>query len=681
MKRASRPLSARNVDSFLDDTFFFCPSCTTWRTSRPLRIRRTASTSTSTSPSARRSASTLTSTTAVNGRIPIPPRYKPLYDALVGVQKRASAQVNLSRLQLALQGLESDTPVTRVAVLGLNVQDTARRLVRLLLADALEGEGGWEKELVPSQSQSQSQAGSEQGTEDYSRGLMIRYGHPRNSNLPRPKTSIPVLYVPSTVLDRNNVEILVSSISSPRTGELLQAARTVASDAFLSPSIGTPTAATGRQVTIAQPVHSSLVVTRGLDELMLAAELLASTKFTAPEDRESVRLVVNLEETKDKNAGQVFVVDVRKAEEGLAAIRRSIGEATDYEHKWVDSGMPSLSSWLTMASAARSEGQIPPPVQRLISSLLTAATTNLQAQAALEAQTNAAGALSPASRANLEDAVEEFSRNAHQELQSGLASAWDSRNWRKLAWYKLFWRVDDVGLIIADLVTNAWLPRTERAVYELSGRLSQAGISPMESQPAPPTLTASEPAGRKKNEVEPVLQAQAYVATEPPVQPVLVNTTGTTEVKMAPIPRPLPLSSSISRTRSEHMARAIAELTSTAQQIVLKTASLAGLSGGLSVLTYLSITPGSMYEAGTIAALGVTYALWRMQGDWQKATKWLEDSLYEEGRTVIKGIVRRMRELIENSSRVVEDEVEVQSRRQAEDAVMRAKDELHRLQK
>jgi hypothetical protein len=434
-------------------------------------------------------------------------------------------------------------------------------------------------------------------------------------------------------------------------------------------------------VAIAQPVHSSLVVARGLDELLVAAELLASTDFTALEDREAVHLVVNLEDTTGKNSGHVFVVNLTKAEEGLAAIRRSIREATDYEHKWMDSGVPSLSSWLTSASAAQSKGQIPEPVQRLVSSLLTAATTNLQAQAALEARSNADGVLSPASRANIEDAIDEFSRNAHQELQSGLTSAWDSRNWRKLAWYKLFWRVDDVGLIIADLVTNAWLPRTERAVYELSGRLSQAGISPVVSQPAQPAFMASESALHSKKAVEPVLQAQAYIATEPPVQPVLVNTTGTAELKMAPVPRPLPLSSSISQTRSEQMGRAIAELTSTAQQIVLKTASLAGLSGGLSVLTYLSITPGSMYEAGTIAALGVTYALWRMQGDWQKATKWLEDTLYEEGRTVIKGLVRRMRELLENSTRVVEDEVEVQSRRQAEDAVMRAKEELNRLQK
>ncbi|OQV00579.1 hypothetical protein CLAIMM_06058 [Cladophialophora immunda] len=182
-------------------------------------------------------------------------------------------------------------------------------------------------------------------------------------------------------------------------------------------------------------------------------------------------------------------------------------------------------------------------------------------------------------------------------------------------------------------------------------------------------------------EPTPVLQAQASIATEPPVRAVLINPTGTAEVEMVPIPQPMPLSSSISSTRSEQMQRAIADLTSTAQQIVLKTLSITGLSGGLSALTYLSITPGSMYEAGTIAALGTAYALWRMQGDWFKATKALEHSLYDEGRTVIQRIVGRMEELVDNASRVVEDEVELQSRRQAEDAVARAREELDRLQK
>jgi hypothetical protein len=239
-------------------------------------------------------------------------------------------------------------------------------------------------------------------------------------------------------------------------------------------------------------------------------------------------------------------------------------------------------------------------------------------------------------------------------------------------------------LIITDLITNAWLPQTERAVYELSGRLSQAGISPMDSPvsyPQADVFAASDLGLPSASEPALVLQAQATLATDVPVEPVIVNRTGQSEVKIAPVPRPIPLSSSISRDRSAQLDKAIAELTSTAQQIVLKTLSLSGLSGGLSALTYVSLTPGSFYEAGTIVALGTAYALWRMQGDWHKATKALEDGLLDEGRVLIQRIVGRMRQLVENGSRVVEDEVELETRRQAQMAVEKARTELNRLEK
>ncbi|EHY54930.1 hypothetical protein HRR83_005811 [Exophiala dermatitidis] len=659
--------AGRHLDALLKN-LFYCPACATWRTQKAAQatLRRAQRSS------SRRHASTLSSHTAVNAQKRIAPRYQALYDALGDVRKKASAQVNLSRLQLALQGLESETPTTRVAILGLNVQDTARRLVRLLLADALEDEASWERELLV-------------GNEDLSQGLVIRFGQPPNPSLQRPRLSIPVLYIPSSVLERNNMEILVSSISGLKPGELLQGAQTVPADAFLSPSIGTPTAFNGRQTTISQPVHNTLLVTKGMDQLLSAAELLASTDFAAIEDRNAVRLAVNLEDIKANDSEQVLILDVAKAEQGLAAIRRSVSEATTYEHKWVDSGMPAMSTWLTVVSAARSDGPIPKAVKDLISGLLTNALRNLEAQAALEAQSNAAKSLSMAARRNLDEAIEAFSRNAHEELQAGLAAAWSSRNWRKLAWYKLFWRVDDVGLIITDLVTNAWLPQTERAVFELCGRLSQAGISPMEAVPSQQQHEAfptTEPRADGVAQTTPsVLLAHADLATQTPLHAVVTNKAGVAEIQMIPSPQPVPLSSSIATTRSRHLESAITDLTATAQQIVLKTVSITGLTAGLSALTYISLTPGSLYEAGTIVALGTAFALRRMQTDWLKATKALEGGLYEEGRDLIRRIVVRMRELVENASRVVEDELEVRSRKEAQDAITRARDELDRLEK
>src|SRR5690349_3916057 len=113
------------------NTLFFCPSCAAWRLSVP-----TPSAS-SPPPGRTRHASTLVSSTAVNATKQIPEAYRNLHEALGDVKKKASAHVNLSRLQLALQGIESESPTTRVAVLGINAQTTARRVVRLLLADAL----------------------------------------------------------------------------------------------------------------------------------------------------------------------------------------------------------------------------------------------------------------------------------------------------------------------------------------------------------------------------------------------------------------------------------------------------------------------------------------------------------------------------------------------------------------
>jgi len=451
----------------------------------------------------------------------------------------------LSRLQLARQGLESESPKIRIAVLGLNVQDTARRIVRLLLADALEKEEGWEKELLEADS--------------YDRGLLIRYGQPANTNLPVTRTLIPTLSVPSNVLEKADLEILVSSIGSSINSGLDNGSR-IPADMFLSPTIRTPTAATGRQTMISQPVHSTLVVVKGLGELMNLAELLASTSFQSAEDRLSIQVAMEQHGIRLSKQGDPVIVDAQTAEEGIAAIRKSIDEATTYEHNWVDSGIPALQGWLSMVSDKT--GPVPRPVRTLVSSLLTAASSSLQAYMTSDQDNIAAlSRLSPATRKDLQSAIDEFSRNAHSELQSGLASAWSSRNWRKLAWYKLFWRVDDVGLILSDLINNAWLPRTERAVYELSGRLSQAGISPIElaSPPPPPAVTIEE-ATDPSPLTQPlqILQAQLSVAnatSPPPSKPVITNPTGTAAVFLPPPSIQIPISASISSTRTIHRPR------------------------------------------------------------------------------------------------------------------------------
>jgi hypothetical protein len=94
-----------------------------------------------------RAASTNVSPTAINYHPNISHQNKELYDALSHLSGKSQQYANVSPLQLALRGLAADNAVTRVAVLGLNSQISARRLARALLADPLSREEAWEHEL------------------------------------------------------------------------------------------------------------------------------------------------------------------------------------------------------------------------------------------------------------------------------------------------------------------------------------------------------------------------------------------------------------------------------------------------------------------------------------------------------------------------------------------------------
>lgn len=94
-----------------------------------------------------RAASTHVSPTAINYSPSIPHQNRELYDALSHLNEKAEQHANTNRLQLALRVLTAENAVTRVAVLGLDGQASARRLARALLADPLVAEDAWEIHL------------------------------------------------------------------------------------------------------------------------------------------------------------------------------------------------------------------------------------------------------------------------------------------------------------------------------------------------------------------------------------------------------------------------------------------------------------------------------------------------------------------------------------------------------
>lgn len=110
---------------------FYCPSCETWRRRARRSYGTNASTSSSSSvnvskgildrPRARETGTgtpgyrAFTTTTTSTSTSTIPPRFRELHAALNRVAETATDRVDLSRLQLAVRGLEAEEPLVRVA--------------------------------------------------------------------------------------------------------------------------------------------------------------------------------------------------------------------------------------------------------------------------------------------------------------------------------------------------------------------------------------------------------------------------------------------------------------------------------------------------------------------------------------------------------------------------------------
>ncbi|KAI4939337.1 uncharacterized protein J4E92_000622 [Alternaria infectoria] len=583
-----------------------------------------------------RSASTHVSPTAINLRPHIPPRNKELYDALSALSGAAETYVNISRLQLALRGLAAQDAVTRVAVLGLNSQLSAQQLARLLLADPLSAEEQWEKELVKSGDSNE-------------RAVLLKYGDDADAHAPSPLYK--VLSIPSRTLQSHNLEVLVSTINVNVAKCLPHMVTESSTESLLVPKLQ---ATSARGLPVPYPVHKTLVLGEGLDSA------IAFGRFSADglnEMDDVVKMAVDLpapsDEVKSDTHAASAPINLQVGTKALDSFRESIQNSIIYERGWFKSGLPTLSEWLVQDLQATDA--IKPPMKTLVASIADDVEASITKQDAARLQQLAPVQTQSDITTSIVGHLETWAERSHAELRDELDEAFTARNWHKLAWWKLLWRVDDVTMISSEILERRWLVSAEKNSIYLAGRMNQAGFP---------------------DDVQHLAVADIPEVTTQDTAPTAENprTDLSTNVR-----KPIPWPEHIAAARTELINDTVPPLQALAQRLLLQTFSTTSLSSAASALLYASMSTFSVFEASAVAALGLTFSLRRMQKLWEGARESWEGTLREEGRRTLKGTEERVRFIIKNGGKEYVEDESVAERRAAREAVAKVRDALERM--
>ncbi|KAL0943428.1 uncharacterized protein CTRU02_201315 [Colletotrichum truncatum] len=585
------------------------------------------------------------STHAIHSSAPLEPASSgnprsELIDTLLELQKHAVNHVNLSRLQLALQGLrqEPGQEHVRVAILaladGAEPGKTARELLRLLLADPLSDEAEWERQLAQ---------------HDTKQPLVVRIAQEnaaeQGTTLNISKTNLlHELDISSPSLNGHGIELLLMEVNpfSPGSGEpVMQDLE----ESVLVPTVDIPSN-TGRYTPVTTPVHKALVVSEGI----MGAASVASLPLT--EYRDTVFAAVNLPKYPVEEGEQLTFqpIDVEVGSKGLDRIRENIGNAMEYERSWYKSNVPSVVQWLK-AGVKNDENKVTKPVVRLhIASFLRNTLAEIEAEEARLLSGQFSAEVASPKVALMNERLAEWSQFAHEELQQQLDLAFAGKRWRKLGWWKLFWRVDDVGSLTTDMLSQRFLPGAERELVYLAGRIAESGVVPA------------------------AVESPSYSQPTSTLQPVVETKTVTSITSQKP-----KWPTHISFTRRYLHEETVPALQALAQKLVLQASTTSAVTTGLAGLLYVSQYASTIYEAGAVAALGIVWSLRNMQKKWETARTYWEGEVREEGRKAVRGVEQSVANALD-APRDQDTPVEgAEELRRARELVEKAEDALQRL--
>lgn len=585
----------------------------------------------------RRAESTIASPPATNSN---PDAREELAAALDHLQKHAANYVNLSRIQLALRNLgqQPGRESIRVAILGmsngLESGRTAKELLRLLLADPLKPEEDWERQL-----------------EDHnmSQPLVLRIAQetaPKDVAIAYARDSlVPEINVSSPPLNGNSLELLfmeVNPLSSAQPSEDIRGLE----EAVLVPNVDIPMSNTGRYTPITTPVHKALLVGDGI----LGAAAVVSLPLL--QDRDTITAAIDLKQyTSEDLSGYPFkTVDVDTAGKGLALFRESVSNSMEYEALWFKSKVPAIGEWVKAGVLSNDAGITKMPVRTLVASILQNTAAAVQEAEAEGLSAALSSKVTTSTASNLNRGLSDWAQSAHEELQEQLDTAFTSRKWRRLGWWKLFWRVDDVGMLSSEMIAQRFLPETERGIIYLAGRIQEAGITKDEpgqlAYPGP--LLAPLPSDKGSPLQTPTPELEGKWPTHIPF------------------------------TRNYLLDKTVPALQALAQKLVIQSLSTSTLTTSLGILAYLSSF--SAYEAGTVAALGLVWSLRRLQTKWETARSYWEGEVREEGRKAIRAAEASVAQVLDGAKKGKSDDGKsLEELGKIREMVQRAEDALARL--
>lgn len=432
---------------------------------------------------------------------------------------------------------------------------------------------------------------------------------------------------------------------------------------------------------VTYPVHRAIVYGEGVKSCVSYGRLTA----VQPEEDlppETVKVAMDIPapntEQDQKASDRYAVIDLNLGTEALEKFRESIANSVFYERGWHRSGLPALTGWLAHGTSTESAAALKPAIQDLIESLLTDADEAVTLEDTQRLRELVASSISESTKSAILSSLAIWAELAHTELRDQLDLAFDSRSWRKLAWWKLFWRVDDVGMILSELLERRWLVSAEKDIIWVAGRIEQAGFFANDPNAAslPERVSLLQGPSTKEAQIGDIPDAPRPSALQKfdAVRRAAAGEDAAPLVPLKPWPQQIPMA------RAHLSATSIPSLEALAQKLVVQTLSTVGATSALSGLLYFGASAG-LFEAGTVVALGAAWSLKRMQGAWEDARSRWAGEVREDGRKVLKETEEAVREVVNVRGRPETDAVGAEERSAAREAVGRARRALEGVDK